>query len=103
MGLVWKTWDGELGEDGAKGKGTSKGVTVPICVAKGLTWVAEGMVRVVGKEPVLTVKNLGDGVAQRWFDNGAARKVLGYVPATSLADGVEEAVVGYKAVRGEAE
>ncbi|KAK9390177.1 hypothetical protein V1515DRAFT_584262 [Lipomyces mesembrius] len=76
-----------------------KGITIPAPVALVLTWMSEMAARIVRKEPFLTVKNLGDGLAQRWFDNSSATAVLGYVPTTSLEQGLKETVEVYMTAR----
>jgi sterol-4alpha-carboxylate 3-dehydrogenase (decarboxylating) len=93
MNMLWAADDARRGREPAKAKGT----TIPRRLAWGLTWVSEKGARIAGRAPALTVKNLGDGTAQRWFDNSAAKEVLGYVPATTLAKGLEEALGGWRA------
>jgi sterol-4alpha-carboxylate 3-dehydrogenase (decarboxylating) len=95
LGWIYDAADGDR-------KGNTKGkeaTTVPISVAKPLIWVGEKVGKITGKRPLLIVKDLGDSVAQRWFDNGRARDVLGYVPEVSLREGVNSAVEGYKAAK----
>lgn len=91
LNMLWATDDARRGLEPAK----IKGMTLPRRLAWGLTWVSEKGARIAGKEPALSVKDLGDGTSQRWFDNSAAREVLGYVPTTTLAKGLEEAIAGW--------
>jgi sterol-4alpha-carboxylate 3-dehydrogenase (decarboxylating) len=39
----------------------------------------------------LTTKDLGDSLAERWFDCGRAKEILGYVPQVSIKDALVEA------------
>ncbi|KAK9344035.1 hypothetical protein V1522DRAFT_411648 [Lipomyces starkeyi] len=93
--MVWAAFDASGGREQAQ----VKGITIPAPVALVLTWMAEMAARILRKEPFLTVKNLGDGLAQRWFDNSSATAVLGYVPTTSLEQGLKETVEGYVTAR----
>lgn len=95
--MVWAAFDAR-GFEKPRGKGN---FTIPTRVAVVMAWLSEKLARVMGKEPALTVKNLGDGVAQRWFDNSAAKRVFGYEPRVTLAEGVKEAADGYMGVRKE--
>lgn len=92
MNMLWAADDVRRGRKPGKVGGT----TIPKGLARGLTWVSEKGSRLAGREPVLTLKNLGDGTAERWFDNSAAKEVLGYVPSTTLEKGLEEALAGLK-------
>jgi nucleoside-diphosphate-sugar epimerase len=42
-------------------------------------------------------------MAERWFDNGAASEVLGYVPSTTLEKGLEEALADWNGVKARSE
>ena len=95
MNMLWAADDTCMGREPAK----AKGATIPRRLAWGLTWLSEKGARIAGRAPALTVKNLGDETAQRWFDNSAAKEVLGYEPATTLAKGLEEALAGWSAGR----
>lgn len=91
--MAWAASDASKGLKQVQARGT----TIPRPAATALVWISEKASRLVGKEPVLTFSDLGDSLAQRWFDNSAAKKVLGYVPRTTVAQGLEEAMVGWKA------
>ncbi|KAK9482078.1 hypothetical protein V1527DRAFT_486035 [Lipomyces starkeyi] len=93
--MVWAAFDTSGGREQAQ----VKGITIPAAMALVLTWMSEKAARIVRKEPFLTVKNLGDGLAQRWFDNSSATAVLGYVPTTSLEQGLKETVEVYMTAR----
>ncbi|KAK9350025.1 hypothetical protein V1523DRAFT_421076 [Lipomyces doorenjongii] len=95
--MVWAAFDAS----GSSEQAQVKGITIPAPVALFLTWISEKAARIVRKEPPLTVKNLGDGLAQRWFDNSSATAVLGYVPTTSLEQGLKQTAKGYMTARRE--
>ncbi len=99
--MVWAAFDAGTGAGDEQAQTQAKGITIPTPVAWCLTWLAEIVARVFGKEPLLTVKDLGDGLAQRWFDNASAKMVLGYVPRTTLAEGLKQAAKGYYTARRE--
>lgn len=84
--------------DGAEGDPKRKNATtISVGLAKPLIWFGEKVGKVTRKRPLLTVKDLGDSVAERWFDNGRAKELLGYVPKMGLKEGVRKSVEGYKA------
>jgi sterol-4alpha-carboxylate 3-dehydrogenase (decarboxylating) len=85
MGWIWNAYEGPS-------KGTPR--QIPVGLAKGVVWLGE---KIQGKKATLTVKELGDGVSERWFDNGRAKEILGYAPETGLEEAVKIAVEGYKA------
>lgn len=80
--MLWTAFDGKEPE---------KGISVPTRVAAVMVWVSEKIVGLMGKKPVLTGRDLGDGLAERWFDCGRAEDVLGYVPLVSIKDALVEA------------
>jgi sterol-4alpha-carboxylate 3-dehydrogenase (decarboxylating) len=90
--ILWAASDASRGLEQAQ----ATGITIPRQVASTLIWISEKAARIAGKEPALTVSDLGDSIAQRWFDNSAAKGVLGYVPSTTVARGLEEAMAGWK-------
>ena len=99
LGWIYDAADGI--ETGSKAK---KVTSIPVAAAKPLIWLGEKVGKITGKRPLLTVKDLGDSVSQRWFGNGRARDVLGYIPEIDLKTGVREAVEGYeKALTGKKE
>ncbi|KAK9234535.1 hypothetical protein V1525DRAFT_52429 [Lipomyces kononenkoae] len=89
--MLWAAFDAS----GSNTQPQARGITIPVPVVLCLAWMSEKIARIVRKEPFLTVKDLGDGFAQRWFDNSAATTVLGYVPSTSLEQGLKETAKGY--------
>jgi sterol-4alpha-carboxylate 3-dehydrogenase (decarboxylating) len=91
--LAWvhEADDEVLGRD----KQEMKVLEIPIGVAKVLVWIGEKIAGILGREPVLSYKNLGDSVAERWFDNGKARRMWNYVPEMGLRESVRIAVEGY--------
>jgi hypothetical protein len=106
LGWIYEAFDGEdkiAGDEGGgeeKKRGKKEKVTeIPVKVAKPLVWVGEKVSRMTGKKAPLTSKELGDSVAERWFDNGRAREVLGYIPAVGLKEGVRLAVEGFKKIQ----
>ncbi|KAK9233791.1 hypothetical protein V1525DRAFT_415343 [Lipomyces kononenkoae] len=68
---------------------------MPAPVALCLAWIFEKVAKILKKESSLTVNDLRDGFAQRWFDITAAKDVLGYVPTTSVEQGLKETAKGY--------
>jgi sterol-4alpha-carboxylate 3-dehydrogenase (decarboxylating) len=80
--LLWTVFDG---------KEPGKGITVPTNVAVVMVWLSEKIAGWTGKKPVLTTKDLGDSLAERWFDYGRAKEILGYVPQVSIKDTLVEA------------
>ncbi|KAK9243531.1 hypothetical protein V1506DRAFT_462772 [Lipomyces tetrasporus] len=95
--MLWAAFDAS----GFSEQAPAKAITIPAPVALCLTWISEKAARIVRKEPFLTVKDLGDGLAQRWFDNSSATTVLGYTPSTSLEQGLKETAKGYVIARQE--
>ncbi|KAK9368239.1 hypothetical protein V1509DRAFT_623461 [Lipomyces kononenkoae] len=89
--MLWAAFDA----NGSSPQAPAKGITIPTPVALCLTWISEKIAKLLGKEPFLTVKDLGDGFAQRWFDNTAAKTVLGYEPTISLEQGLKETATSY--------
>jgi sterol-4alpha-carboxylate 3-dehydrogenase (decarboxylating) len=96
LGWIYEAFDDEdkIAGDERGGEGKKRGkkqkkekvTEIPVKVAKPLIWVGEKVSRMTGKKAPLTSKELGDSVAERWFENGRAREVLGYVPAVGLKD-----------------
>lgn len=80
--LLWTVFDG---------KEPGKGISVPTNVAVVMVWLSEKIAGWTGKKPVLTTKDLGDSLAERWFDCGKAKEILGYVPLVSIKDALVEA------------
>jgi sterol-4alpha-carboxylate 3-dehydrogenase (decarboxylating) len=107
LGWIYEAFDDEdeiAGEDRGGEKREKKGqkekvTEIPIKVAKPLVWVGAKVARMTGKKAPLTSKELGDSVAERWFDNGRAREVLGYIPAVGLKEGVRLAVEGFQKIQ----
>jgi len=87
--MVWKAFDG---------KESPKGVSIPTKVAVVMVRLSERIAGLMGKKPVLTTKDLGDSLAERWFDCGRAKEVLGYVPLVGIEEGLREAAVESKRV-----
>lgn len=77
---------------------TSTGpASIPVPVAYGLTWLVEKGSWMIGKKSSLfSTKKLGDAVSERWYNNAAAKRVLGYEPKISLEQGIKESVAAYK-------
>lgn len=62
-----------------------------------MVWISDAVSKVTGKKLLpLNMKDLGDSVSARWFDNTAAKEVLGYVPEVGLRDAVRISVTDYK-------
>jgi sterol-4alpha-carboxylate 3-dehydrogenase (decarboxylating) len=80
--MLWTAFDG---------KEPGKGISVPTKVALVMVWLSEKIAGWTGKKPVLTTKDLGDSLAERWFDCRRAKEVLGYEPVVSIKDGLLEA------------
>jgi sterol-4alpha-carboxylate 3-dehydrogenase (decarboxylating) len=80
--MLWTEFDG---------KELEKGISVPTKVAVVMTRFSEKIAGWTGKKPVLTVKDLGDSLAERWFDCKRAKEVLGWEPLVSIKDGLKEA------------
>ncbi|KAF2672538.1 NAD(P)-binding protein [Microthyrium microscopicum] len=51
--------------------------------------------KILGKDDVLPVDGVGNGTAQRYFDNSAAKELLGYNPEVSLDKSVQDACETY--------
>jgi sterol-4alpha-carboxylate 3-dehydrogenase (decarboxylating) len=90
LSQLWTTFDG---------KKPPKGVSIPTAVALPLVWLMEHVSKAVGKTPALTTKDLGDSLAERWFDNSRAAEVFGYVPKVKIADGLKEAAKDYEELK----
>jgi sterol-4alpha-carboxylate 3-dehydrogenase (decarboxylating) len=90
--MVWAASDASTGRQQVQ----AQCMAIPRPVATALVWISEKASRIARKEPVLTVSNLGDSLAQRWFDNSSAKAILGYVPSTTVARGLDEAMAGWK-------
>ncbi|KAE9379447.1 NAD(P)-binding protein [Stipitochalara longipes BDJ] len=80
--MLWTEFDGKAPE---------KGISVPTKVAVVIVWLSEKVAGWTGKKPVLTVKDLGDSLAERWFDCKMAKEVLGYEPLVTIKDALKEA------------
>jgi len=80
--MLWTEFDGKEPE---------KGISVPTKVAVVMTRLSEKIAGWTGKKPVLTVKDLGDSLAERWFECKRAKEVLGWEPLVSIKDGLKEA------------
>lgn len=92
---VWTAFD-----KNESGNEISKGFEMPTKVALVLVWLSENISGFIGKKPALTTKDLGDSLAERWFNNERAREVLGYVPTVKIADALREAAAEKKRVEG---
>ncbi len=66
--------------------------TVPVWLALALAWGFETAHRVTGssREPRLTRFVVRELSTAHWFDISAARRDLGYAPAVSIAEGLEQ-------------
>jgi sterol-4alpha-carboxylate 3-dehydrogenase (decarboxylating) len=64
--LLWTVFDG---------KEPGEGISVPTNVAVVMVWLSEKIAGWTGKKPVLTTKDLGDSLAERWFDCGRAKEI----------------------------
>ncbi len=80
--MLWTEFDGKVPE---------KGISVPVKVAVVMLWLSEKVAGWTGKKPVLTVKDLGDSLAERWFDCKRAKEVLSYEPMVSIKDALMKA------------
>jgi sterol-4alpha-carboxylate 3-dehydrogenase (decarboxylating) len=78
----------------------SKGFTLPTRVAVVLIWISQKVAEIARKKPFLTMNGLGDSLSQRWFDNTAAKSVLGYFPTVTLEQGLGEAAASLKLQTG---
>jgi sterol-4alpha-carboxylate 3-dehydrogenase (decarboxylating) len=92
--MVWGSFD----KFGSHQQKQVKGLTIPTHVALVVVWICQKAAKMVGAKPFLTVQDLGDSLAQRWFDNSSAQRVLGYVPRVTLAQALSEAAAGYRVV-----
>jgi len=89
----------ELVDAIAGGLGVSRGcVTVPRWALYAAAAASELRSRLVGTPPALTRLRLKSILADRSFDISKTVKDLGYVPRTSLRDGVIGTVEWYKAM-----
>jgi sterol-4alpha-carboxylate 3-dehydrogenase (decarboxylating) len=80
--MLWTEFDDKVPE---------KGISVPVKVAVVMVWLSEKVAGWTGKKPVLTVKDLGDSLAERWFDCKRAKEILGYEPLVSIKDALMKA------------
>lgn len=66
--------------------------TVPVWLALALAWAFETAHKVTGssREPRLTRFVVHEMSTAHWFDISAARRDLGYAPAISIAEGLEQ-------------
>ena len=80
--MLWTEFDGKEPE---------KGISVPTKGALVMVRLSEKVAGWTGKKPVLTVKDLGDSLAERWFDCKRAKEALGYEPLVSIKDALIEA------------
>jgi sterol-4alpha-carboxylate 3-dehydrogenase (decarboxylating) len=71
-------------------KEPEKGISVPTKVAVAMVWLSEKVASWTGRKPVLTTKDLGDSLAERWFDCGRAKEAFGYMPLVSIKDALME-------------
>lgn len=90
---VWREFDGP--------SATPWSISVPPWLAYYLTLLSVGIAKVTGNDPLISVEELGDSMATRYFDNSRAREILGYKPAVALAEGVKRTCDDYKTVLAE--
>jgi sterol-4alpha-carboxylate 3-dehydrogenase (decarboxylating) len=81
--------------DGAGSKQV-KVTVIPISVAKVLVWVLGNVAKLMRTKAMITLSELGDSAATRWFDNSRAKDILGYVPEIDLREGIRITVQGLK-------
>ncbi|TAQ86765.1 hypothetical protein B7494_g4929 [Chlorociboria aeruginascens] len=87
---IWEAYDG---------KQLPKGTKVPVKLATAIIGLLEIFSGLVGKKAEVTVDNLRESLADRWFNNTRAKEILGYVPSIGLEEAVKVAVEGYKELR----
>jgi sterol-4alpha-carboxylate 3-dehydrogenase (decarboxylating) len=80
--MLWTEFDGKVPE---------KGVSMPTKVAVVMVWLSEKVAGWTGKKPALTVKDLGDSLAECWFDCKRAKEILGYEPLESINNALMKA------------
>jgi len=71
---------------------------VPVPLMYAGAWVAEGVARLVGRPPVVTVRNIASTVWDREFRIEKARRELGYEPSVDIAEGVRETVEWFRSL-----
>jgi sterol-4alpha-carboxylate 3-dehydrogenase (decarboxylating) len=65
-------------------------------MAKVMVRLGEKMAGLTGKPSALMVQGLEESLAERWFDCGRAKEVLGYEPEAKIADALKEAAENRK-------
>ncbi len=87
--MLWSAFDG---------KESPKGISVPTKVAVAMVWFGEKVAGLSGKRSFLTMRELGDSLAERWFDCGRAKEVLGYVASVGIEEALREVAKEMRAV-----
>ncbi len=74
-------------------------IYVPGWMALAGAKVIEWTFPLLGKEPVVTYRNIKSTITDRTFDISKAKRELGYIPRCSFADGVRQTIDWYKSQR----
>jgi sterol-4alpha-carboxylate 3-dehydrogenase (decarboxylating) len=69
---------------------------IPVWFIRGAVGVTNLLLRAIGLELPLSVGEIDDGVAQRYFNNTRARDILGYSPSIPLEQSIKDACNSYK-------
>lgn len=68
----------------------------PACIALAGAKVLESAFNLIGKEPIVTYRNIKSTITDRTFDISKARTQLGYHACIEFKDGIRETVEWYK-------
>lgn len=98
MEMIWAELDKESSDNAAQESTKHRYPywTVPVWLVCGLLWFVNLLFRLVGKKGPISLEMIGDGLAQRYFDNTRAKEVLGYVPHVPLEQSIRDACDSYK-------
>jgi sterol-4alpha-carboxylate 3-dehydrogenase (decarboxylating) len=69
---------------------------IPVWFVRGVAMSTNFLLRALGKDGLLSVGEINDGICQRYFNNTRAKEILGYVPSVPLEQSIKDACNSYK-------
>jgi sterol-4alpha-carboxylate 3-dehydrogenase (decarboxylating) len=69
---------------------------IPIWLICFIVGTLDSTLRLFGKQTPLSVKEIGAGVTTRYYNNGLAKRILGYEPVVTLEESIKRACKTYK-------
>ena len=98
MEMVWTELDKEDAEDEPQNLTNPRYPfrKIPIWLIYGILWFVNLVFRIIGKTTPISLKEIGDGVSQRYFDISVAKEILKYDPPVPLEQSIRDACHSYK-------